>query len=137
MAMIKCKECGKEMSDHAIICPNCGCENSIIFCLECNKQLSSKASICPNCGCPVKKNKHIYNEEINSFCLSGMIIGIVSFFIDFFGLVSATGLIISIIGLSKSSSGKNKCFAIIGIACSTIELILKIIQLYNLIRLGY
>lgn len=111
MAMIKCKECGKEMSDHAIMCPNC--------------------------GCPVKKNKHIYNEEINSFCLSGMIIGIVSFFIDFFGLVSATGLIISIIGLSKSSSGKNKCFAIIGIACSIIELILKIIQLYNLITLGY
>ena len=25
MAMIKCTECGKEMSDKASVCPNCGC----------------------------------------------------------------------------------------------------------------
>jgi len=25
VALIKCSECGKEMSDHAKICPNCGC----------------------------------------------------------------------------------------------------------------
>ena len=25
MALIKCKECGHEMSDHATSCPNCGC----------------------------------------------------------------------------------------------------------------
>lgn len=31
MAMIKCKECGKEMSDRANMCPNCGCENDITF----------------------------------------------------------------------------------------------------------
>lgn len=24
MALIKCKECGKELSDKAKICPNCG-----------------------------------------------------------------------------------------------------------------
>lgn len=24
MALIKCKECGKEMSDEALVCPNCG-----------------------------------------------------------------------------------------------------------------
>lgn len=27
MAMIKCKECGKEISDTAKICPNCRSEN--------------------------------------------------------------------------------------------------------------
>ena len=25
MALIKCKECGKEFSDKATACPNCGC----------------------------------------------------------------------------------------------------------------
>lgn len=25
MGMIKCTECGKEMSDKASVCPNCGC----------------------------------------------------------------------------------------------------------------
>lgn len=137
MALIKCRECGNEMSDHAKMCPNCGVENNIMFCPECDKQLSLKASMCPNCGCPIKKNKNITNEEINAFCLGGMITGIVSFFIDFFGLVSAIGLVISIIGLSKSSNTKNRTFAIIGIICSSIELILKIIQLINLISLGY
>ena len=28
MALIKCPECGKEISDKAISCPNCGCPNS-------------------------------------------------------------------------------------------------------------
>ena len=67
MALIKCNECGKEMSDHAKQCPHCGCDNNIMFCPECDKQLSSKASLCPNCGCPIKKNKNIENEEINGF----------------------------------------------------------------------
>ena len=135
MALIKCSECGKEMSDHAEHCPNCGYVNNIRFCPVCDKQLSNEANFCPNCGSHINKNSG--NEEINGFCLSGMIVGIVSFFIDFFGLVSATGLVISIIGLSKSPKGKNKTFATIGIICSGIELILKIFQLFQLINLGY
>ncbi len=137
MALIKCSECGKDMSDHAKICPNCGCDNNIMFCPECDKQLSSKASMCPNCGSPIKKNKNTTKEETNAFCLGGMVTGIISFFIDFFGLVAAIGLVISIIGLSKSSSVKNGTFAIIGIICSSIELVFKFIQLVNLISLGY
>ena len=27
MSLIKCNECGKEYSDKAEICPNCGCPN--------------------------------------------------------------------------------------------------------------
>ncbi len=27
MALIKCRECGKEISDQAAACPNCGCPN--------------------------------------------------------------------------------------------------------------
>lgn len=30
MALIKCKECGKEISDKAKICPNCGCPNEMV-----------------------------------------------------------------------------------------------------------
>lgn len=28
MALIKCPECGKEISDKASACPNCGCPSS-------------------------------------------------------------------------------------------------------------
>ena len=137
MALIKCSECGKEISDKAKVCPHCGFENRITFCPECNKKLSSNVSVCPHCGCPIKKNKNIGSEEKNTFCLSGMIIGIVSFFIDFFGLVSAVGLTLSIIGYTKTTDSNNKKFAIIGIICSGIELVVKFIQLTNLISSGY
>ena len=66
-----------------------------------------------------------------------MIIGIVSFFIDFFGLVSAVGLTLSIIGYTKTTDSNNQKFAIIGIICSGIELVVKFIQLTNLISSGY
>lgn len=29
MALIKCSECGKEVSDKATACPNCGCPISV------------------------------------------------------------------------------------------------------------
>lgn len=137
MAMIKCRECGNEMSDHAKMCPNCGVENNIMFCPECDKQLSLKASICPNCGYTFKNNKSLKNDEVNALSLSGMIVGIVSLFIDFFGLVALVSLVLSIIGLTKSNSPKNRTFATIGIICSSIELILKFIQLVGLISSGY
>lgn len=31
MALIKCTECGKEFSDRAVACPNCGCPTDIIL----------------------------------------------------------------------------------------------------------
>jgi len=107
MALINCKECGKEISDTAKKCPNCGYEDK-------NNTTSSD----------------------NSFGIIGMIIGFISFFLDFFGLVSATGLVFSIIGLTKSNKGNAK-FAIIGIVCNSIELILKIIQLCGLMVLAF
>lgn len=56
MALIKCLECGHEVSDKASACPNCGCpiEKGLI-CNECGASLSSEDTICSNCGCPVGK----------------------------------------------------------------------------------
>lgn len=38
MALIKCEECGKEISDRAVACPNCGCP------IEHKKQIVKKTS---------------------------------------------------------------------------------------------
>lgn len=54
MALIKCDECGHEVSDKASVCPNCGCPiERKPTCEECGNQLSSDDTMCPNCGCPV------------------------------------------------------------------------------------
>lgn len=62
MALIKCTNCEKEVSDKAKICPNCGTqliEDSIdteteqLLCEECQTILHPDFKTCPNCGCPV------------------------------------------------------------------------------------
>lgn len=58
MALIRCEECGKEISDKAKQCPNCGFVKKIkIICSECNFENDSKNKICQNCGSPLESNK--------------------------------------------------------------------------------
>lgn len=62
MALIQCKNCGKEISDKAKQCPNCGenLEEEIVqdnpahVCEECGESIPEGAEVCPNCGCPVQ-----------------------------------------------------------------------------------
>lgn len=50
MALIKCTECGKEISDKAASCPNCGAVVKKKFCQHCGAQIDSDCVVCPNCG---------------------------------------------------------------------------------------
>lgn len=58
MAMIKCKECGKSISDKASTCPNCGCPvEPPLLCSECGKEVEETDETCKNCGNPLKEEK--------------------------------------------------------------------------------
>ena len=130
MALIKCRDCGQEISDTANICPHCGFENNMFFCPECGNKISRNALMCPHCG--YQSNNSINNSEsVNPICLSGMVVAIVSFFIDLFGLMSITALVLSIVGITKATKGKNRTFAIIGIVLSVLELLYKFIQIIS------
>ena len=58
---IQCKNCGKDVSDRAKVCPHCGTqliEDEVtqpqpIICEECGAEIPQGADSCPNCGCPV------------------------------------------------------------------------------------
>lgn len=53
MALIKCNECGHEVSDKASVCPNCGCPLvKEKICTECGQPIPDNVSECPNCGAP-------------------------------------------------------------------------------------
>ena len=98
MAIIKCLECGNDISDKALKCPKCGVatklkvdsvlnditnaekkenssvknfNNNLILCPDCEIEISKNADRCPHCGCSFRK-EHISIWEI---------IGII-FFID-------------------------------------------------------
>ena len=54
MAIIKCPECGHDVSDKAPTCPTCGVEivGKTITCANCGTTYFKDQALCPNCHCP-------------------------------------------------------------------------------------
>ena len=67
MALIKCKECNKEISSTAKVCPNCGYKNDSITCPECGAVVNSGDNVCHECGFPLQKKsaQNIINENLD------------------------------------------------------------------------
>ena len=63
MSIIKCPECGHQISDKAPTCPNCGVEiaGKIIRCRECGEVYLDDEDLCPHCHCPAP-NQHTIIE---------------------------------------------------------------------------
>lgn len=77
MALIKCKECGHEVSDKASTCPNCGCpiEKGLV-CSECGNNLNPNEEICPKCDNPIKGNAVGDYKPIAKYILFSLIIAL-------------------------------------------------------------
>lgn len=67
MALMKCKECGKEISSNAKVCPNCGYKNDAKTCPECGKIVKHTDAVCPDCGYPLQKKnaQSIINDNLD------------------------------------------------------------------------
>lgn len=128
MEMIKCKECGHQMSKKAKICPNCGVENDIIFCPECNKELSSKATMCPSCGYELKGSKNIQKNSKDTLSLVGMILGFCSVIAWIIPLLGFPCTIVGIILSSCSMNSNKKGFAITGLILCIVFLVVTLIN---------
>lgn len=54
MALIRCPECNREVSNQATACPNCGMplnsSQNKKFCQHCGEQIDKDCVICPKCG---------------------------------------------------------------------------------------
>lgn len=72
MALILCKECNREISDKAEICPHCGCpvkeSKNKKFCIYCGESIDKECIVCPKCGKQVEKlqNNNEKNIVINN-----------------------------------------------------------------------
>ena len=64
MPMIKCPECGKEISSNAKTCPHCGC--AITVCPDCHTPYINAPAVCKNCGYEFNKQnpEEKHNDEI-------------------------------------------------------------------------
>ena len=67
MALIKCSECGEEISSNAKACPNCGHKNDVKTCPECGTVVDPSAATCPECGFPLQKKnaQNIINDNLD------------------------------------------------------------------------
>lgn len=78
MALIKCPECGKEISDKAPTCPNCGCpKNEFLKSKELPPEERPELFNCVECGRPLPVGiekciycNHKYQENIKNNLLS-------------------------------------------------------------------
>lgn len=89
MAIIKCPECKKEISDKAQKCIYCGKvlieeEEKENKCIECGTVLDKTDEVCPNCGCPAKyelkeeKPQSVQVDKINvTSKMKKIIIGVI------------------------------------------------------------
>lgn len=55
MALIKCEECGKNISSSAKTCPHCGVKTNLETCPEFGRKLKGDEINCPDCGYPINK----------------------------------------------------------------------------------
>ena len=67
MALIKCKECNKEISSTVKACPHCGFKNDKKTCPECGVVVKQTDKSCPECGYPLEKKsaQNIINENLD------------------------------------------------------------------------
>lgn len=96
-----CKNCGKEINDNAVVCPNCGVATE---------------NMAKNNSAPAPAQK-------NSMAIAGFVLALLGF--------NVISLILSIVGLSYSKrpeyAGDGKGFAIAGIVLSCIYIAFFII----------
>lgn len=59
MAIIKCPECGHQVSDHANTCPNCGVgiAGKVMRCPDCGEIVFNDQEMCPNCHSPLHSSQ--------------------------------------------------------------------------------
>lgn len=86
------------------------------FCGQCGESLSYAIVK----GNPV--NRHS-NSDIEVFSLVGFITGLISWFINLWGLVGSIAIVFSILGLNKKVTGTSKVFAIIGVVSGIINVL--------------
>lgn len=100
MALIKCKECGKEVSDKADKCPNCGCPVS--YSVENREQEINHNE--------QKEWKPTATAETNKKQqkMKNSVLSLVAFLISFFGCgcISIVGTILAIIDLKSNDKSK-------------------------------
>lgn len=111
MPLINCPNCGKEISDKALACPQCGMniikedENKDIeelICTDCGAILEKGMDVCPNCGCPVESQngdlKNSADEKPQNVAITSINISLFKKRGFWISIISVIVVVLAIIG---------------------------------------
>lgn len=113
---------------------------ALIKCTECGKEFSDRASACPNCGCPIRDVRQVGQVYTNSnyedadsnsnVAIASMVLGIISLFT----WMSLLGFILALIGLGFGVSVlyrnlAGRPMAITGVVTSSISVLVFLVLL--------
>ncbi len=126
MALINCEECGKEISDRAFACPNCGCPTSNgnniaaytqkVF-QSSNEQTSSEQSSEQD----TRPDNTFYDTEYkkdSKLAIIGCIFDLVSFF--FFGFLAFVGLVCGLVDITSDDTRYRHIFGWVSLTAGTV-----------------
>lgn len=107
-----------------------------MFCKNCGKEIDDKAIVCPNCGVPTDNYTAVAKpaateQKFNGLALAGMICAIVGLIGGnyIFCIPSIVGLILSIVGMVKVKEYKSGYgFALAGIIVGAVGLVIWLIM---------
>ena len=108
---------------------------ALIKCNECEKQVSDKAEFCPHCGIAINAvDKDINKNKMSGTALAGGIVGICTLFVYVivFRVLSVLGciaIILSSIGLGVTIEKKlrGRGWALLGLILGIIDVVYKLI----------
>ncbi|WP_057878141.1 zinc-ribbon domain-containing protein [Levilactobacillus paucivorans] len=129
-------------------------EQGTQFCPKCGQAVAVGTQFCPKCGTqltqsqpqqptapvqPVQASQQsqttavhpttIVKKGVDHFALIGLILGLISWLLNFWGIVGITAVVFSAIALNRHVSGTDKTFAIIGLASGIFNILYAVMQL--------
>lgn len=117
------------------------------FCVNCGKQLEPGENFCSHCGMQINQANNNQNQYIpvqsnikpDGLSTAGFIIGIISLFINLFGIVGLLALILSCVGLGQTprEDKKGRDRATIGIVLGIIGIVWGIYQISKFYNIFY
>ena len=118
-----CKNCGKELSENTNFCPSCG------YKLDESTNIADSNPIEQNKGKTEDTIQEI--KKLNPFVIASMVLVFIGFFIDYYGILRYTALVLAIIGLRQinKGNGKGKTLAIVCMAVAGVLGFIAIIRI--------
>ena len=136
-----------------MFCPNCGHQipDDSLFCPDCGQSIQTEnQSAQPNAGQgqqppvydadPAQNQGYQYQYSVqytkdtrpmNGMCIAGFVVGIVSMFLNFYGIVGIVALILSAVGLSACTkkNQRGKGFAVAGLVLGIVGVVFGLVSI--------